>query len=116
MQVQVNTDNHIQGRDRLVRQVEAEVEGAMARFADQITRIEVHLHDENGHKGGDRDKRCLMEARLSGHSPVAVSCESGSLEEAIGGAAAKLEKSLDHLMDKLHHHKGNTSYGGDQKI
>ena len=116
MQVQVNTDNHIHGREALIQRVASEVEGTLARFADQITRVEVHLNDANGHKGGDHDKRCLMEARLAGHQPVAVSCEAGNLDAAIDGAAGKLEKSLDHILGKLHHHKGLTSFGGDQKI
>jgi ribosome-associated translation inhibitor RaiA len=116
MQVQVHTDNHIKGGEALSRRVETEVEGNLSRFAEQITRVEVHLNDTNGHKGGDHDKRCLMEARLAGHQPVAVSCEAASLDEAIDGAAEKLEKSLDHLLGKLHGHKGRTSFGGDQVI
>jgi len=116
MLVQVNTDNHIKGGEELARRVEAEVEGTLVRFGEQITRVEVHLHDENGPKGGDRDLRCLMEARVAGHQPVAVSCAAASLDDAVAGAVDKLEKALDHLFDKLTNHKGRTSFGGDQAI
>ena len=115
MLVQVKTDNHIHGTDNLTSQVEAEVGGAVGRFGDQITRVEVYIQDLNAHKGGI-DKRCLMEARIAGHQPVAVSHEAGAVEEAISGAAEKLERSLDHTLGRLHHHKGNTSMGGDQEI
>ena len=115
MQVQVNTDNHIKGDDALSRLVEAEVDGSIGRFGEQITRVEVHLNDLNGHKAGI-DKRCMMEARIAGHQPVAVSHEAGTLEEAISGAAEKLERTLDRTLGKLGNHKGRTSFGGDQAL
>jgi len=66
MQIQVNTDNHIKGRADVVRLVHSCVEGAVGRFADRITRVEVHLSDTNSHKSGGADKRCVLEARLAG--------------------------------------------------
>src|SRR3954451_2155906 len=112
MQVEVNTDNHITGSDELSRQVEAEVEGALGRFGDQIIRVIVQLNDTNSHKSGDRDKRCLMEARIAGHQPVAVSHEAATLEGAIGVTAEKLERSLDSILGKLGEKKGRTPFGG----
>ena len=116
MQVQVNTDNNIDGRDEFIRRVEAEVEGTLGRFGDQITRVEVHLSDVNAAKSGGDDKRCLMEARLAGRQPVAVSHEAATLEEAVDGAADKMKRSLDSTLGRLGGHKGQTSYGGDQTI
>ncbi len=116
MLIQVNTDNHIVGGEALTSQVEAVVEGSLGRFTEQITRVEVHLHDNNSHKQGDHDKHCRMEARIAGHQPVSVSHESATLEEAIDAAAEKLERALDSLFGKLGHKKGRTSYGGDQTI
>jgi ribosome-associated translation inhibitor RaiA len=115
MLVQVFTDDHIKGTEKLNGQVEAEVGGVIGRYGEQITRVEVYLSDLNAKKGGI-DKRCLMEARIAGHQPLAVSHEAATLDEAITGAAEKLERSLDHTLGKLGHHKGNTSMGGDQKI
>jgi ribosome-associated translation inhibitor RaiA len=116
MHVEINTDNHIEANDDLFRQVEAEVDGAVSRFGDQIIRVIVQLNDTNAHKAGDHDKRCLMEARIAGHQPVAVSHEAATLEGAISATAEKLERSLDHILGKLGHKKGRTSYGGDQTI
>jgi ribosome-associated translation inhibitor RaiA len=115
MQVLVHTDNHIKGSDELSTRVEATVEGALERFGPQVIRVEVHLHDLNGHKHGI-DKRCVMEARLAGHQPLAVSHDAASLDDAIAGAADKLEKSLDHTLGRLDHKKGRTPLGGDQTI
>src|SRR3954452_1353579 len=116
MYVEVNTDNHIAGSDDLSSQVTNEVQAALERFGDQIIRVIVQLNDTNSHKSGSRDKRCLMEARIAGHQPVAVSHEAASLDEAINAAAEKLERSLDHIFGKLGHKKGRMSHGGDQTI
>ena len=116
MQVQVNTDSNIDGREELIRRVEAEVEGTLGQYTDQITRVEVHLSDVNAAKSGGDDKRCLMEARLAGRQPVAVSHEAATLEEAVDGAADKMKRSLDSTLGRLGGHKGQTSYGGDQTI
>jgi hypothetical protein len=68
MQVQLNTNRQITVDDQLAHQVETAVESALSRFADQITRVEVHLSDENRHRDGD-DTRCMLEARLSRQAP-----------------------------------------------
>ncbi len=70
----------------------------------------------NAHKGGINGKRCMMEARLSGHQPIAVSHEAATIDEAIDASADELERALDHLLDRLGHKKGLTSMGGDQTI
>jgi ribosome-associated translation inhibitor RaiA len=102
MKIQINSDNHITGREALVEQAEATVTSALGHLAEQITRVEVHLSDENGEKTGGRDKRCMMEARLEGHQPIAVTDEADSLDEAIAGAADKLKRSLDHTLGRVH--------------
>ena len=115
MFVNVHTDNHIKGSDDLTRRVEDEVVGALGRFGEQIVTVEVHLNDVNSHKHGV-DKRCLMEARLAGLQPIAATHMAETLDEAIEGAAEKLERAIDHTVDKLSQHKGRTSFGGDQEI
>lgn len=116
MQIQVSTDNHITGHRALIDQVTTEVEQTLERFADQITHVEVHLHDENGPKHGSNDKKCLIEARLAGHQPLVASHEAETIEEAVSGASTKIEQILEHLLDKIGHKKGRTSFGGDQTI
>jgi ribosome-associated translation inhibitor RaiA len=101
MKIQINTDSHITGREALAQQAEATVTSALGHLAEHITRVEVHLSDQNGNKTGGRDKRCMMEARLEGHQPIAVTDESDSLDEAIAGAAHKLKQSLDHTLSRL---------------
>jgi len=101
MKIQINTDNHIPGREALAHQAEATVESALGHLAEHITRVEVHLSDENGDKAGKNDKRCLMEARIEGHQPISVTHEAETIDEAIDGAADRLRRSLDHTLARL---------------
>jgi ribosome-associated translation inhibitor RaiA len=105
MQVQVNTDDHIEGREELVAQVEATVSSSLRRFSARITRLEIHLSDENGDKNGQNDKRCMMEARLKGRQPTAVTCQAATLDQAIAGAADKLKRSLESTLERLRGHR-----------
>ena len=104
MQVQVNTDNSVSGSEALTRQVEGVVEDSLGRFGGRITRVEVHLSDENGPKGGDDDNRCMMEARLQCLQPISVSHAAATLDQALDGAAQKLQRSLDSTLGKLSRH------------
>lgn len=101
MQIQVNTDRHITGRESLADHVKTVVQDQLGRFADHITRVEVHLSDANSHKSSANDKRCLMEARLAGRQPIAVSGTADNLRQAIDGAAQKLRRALDTTLGKL---------------
>jgi ribosome-associated translation inhibitor RaiA len=114
MRVQLNTDRHIAAHDELAHQVETVMESTVGRFADQITRVEVRLSDENSHKGGGDDKRCLLEARLAGLQPMAVSHQAATLPQAIDGAAEKLARALESTLGRLGHQKGRPSSGGHQ--
>jgi ribosome-associated translation inhibitor RaiA len=113
MLVHLTTDNHIQGREQLVLEVESAVEAALDRFAPQIMRLEVHLSDENGHKSGEDDKQCTLEARLAGLPPVAVTATGANLEQALDGALDKLVSLLEHKLGRLNERKGRTSFGGE---
>jgi ribosome-associated translation inhibitor RaiA len=99
MQIQINSDHHITGSPELAGHVQALVRDTLDRFSDRITRVEVHLNDLNGVKGGP-DKRCLMEARLGGLGPIAVNHEAETLDLAINGAMEKLERAIEHKLGK----------------
>ena len=109
MQVQVNTDHNIEGREKLVRWIETQINSTLERFSDQVTRIEVHLSDDNAGKSGKSDKRCLIEARLAGRKPEAVSHHGSTLDEAFHGAEKKLRSFLDSALGRLGDHKGGAS-------
>jgi len=101
MQVQINTDHSIAGREGLATHVNEVVKNALKRFRDRVTRVEVHLGDETGQKSGKIEKRCVMEARLQGRPPVAVTHHAASLHQAIEGAAEKLAKLVESTIGRL---------------
>ncbi len=100
MQVQVNHDDHVTGREDMEREIAQMLEGELDRYADHITRVEVHLSDVNAEKLADDDKRCLIEARVSGHGQLTASHQTGDMRAAIDGALDKLLRVLDSSLGK----------------
>lgn len=95
MQILVSTDSHIEGSAKLTHYVETIVQQAIGHLGDRITRVAVYLSDENSsQKSGDDDKRCVIEARLGGLRPITVSHVGSTVDQALGGAADKLEETL----------------------
>lgn len=103
MLVQVNTDGSVD-HGAIASQAEATVEAALSRFGERITRVEVHLSDSNSHKAGADDKRCMMEARIAGRAPVAVSHNAPAFGPAISGAAEKLRRALESALGRAGQH------------
>lgn len=109
MQIQVNMSNVVGVRDELIQGIEAEFESTLARFSERITRLEVHIGDENTAGPGNPDKRCLLEARPAGDRPVAVSHHAATVGDACSGAARKLVALLDSRHGRSDHSKGGDS-------
>ena len=95
MQIDVMTDSHIEGPEKLITYVQGHVEAALERFSARITRVEVHLSDESGGRTTGADIRCLIEARPAGRTPVTVTDDSGSVDAALTGAIQRLTHLLD---------------------
>lgn len=116
MLIQVNTDNHIQGSEKLTNYVQAVMQDSLSRFAERVTRVEVHLHDNNSHaKSSDNDKHCGIEVRIAGLEPMNVSHQAGEIDQAIDGASEKLVTLLDRHLGKLSQTKGRVSHAGPQE-
>jgi len=104
MNIQVNTDHNIEGSAELNSYIETNLSTVFERFKVAITRIEVHLSDENAGKAGANDKRCLLEARVSHHQPIVVSHHADTIHIAIDAASDKLLRALDSMAGKLTNH------------
>ena len=104
MQIQFNTDSTIEGHERLQTYFTEELEKSLSRFDDKITRVEVHLGDENKDKFGIDDKRCLIEVRLAGLSPMAVTHNADTIEKAFSGATDKIKRVLSTTFEKMKNH------------
>ncbi len=107
MQVQINTANSVDGREALVQSIERDVRSRLSRFESRLTRVEVHVGDDNGERTEGDDKRCVIEARPAGLDPVTVTEQAGSIDQATSGALQKLSSALDRTFGKLTDRKGH---------
>ena len=105
MQIQVHTDHNLVGGEKFIAFVKTTVEGSLAYLSARISSVEVHVSDENGAKSNDADKRCMMEARVEGHNPIAVTSHAKSVDEALDSALDKLSRSLDSTLGRIHHNR-----------
>jgi len=104
LQIQINSPR---GGEALANTITGMLEDALGRFSSHVTRLEVHLSDENGKKGGKDDKRCVLEARMEGRKPVAVVENAATVKQAVQGAMDKLVRMLDSTVGKQHEHRRN---------
>jgi ribosome-associated translation inhibitor RaiA len=104
MIIQFNTDNNISGSERLNNYFTTTLTESLSRFSNQITRLEVHLTDENSNKEGQNDKRCMLEARVEGLQPIAVTGHANEIEQAVKSAIDKLKSSLDTVIGRMRNH------------
>lgn len=95
--IQVSSDKGVVVDRELTLFVKAELRRALSNFADRLTRIEVHLSDVSSNNPSlpDTDKRCLLEARPAGQKPVSVSDKAATVEQAVRGAAGKMQRRLE---------------------
>ncbi|MDT8393226.1 MAG: HPF/RaiA family ribosome-associated protein [Bacteroidales bacterium] len=104
MQIQFNTDKNVTGSEEFIASVTSLISEKLSRFSQQITRVEVHLSDEDGHKDGFKDKRCMLEARLAGMKPIAVTGHANTHEKAIDDAIDKVKVALEKITGRLKDH------------
>lgn len=101
MKIQINTDKNIEGHERLEAYFSGELNKALARFEDKVTRIEVHFGDENGEKFSLNDKKCVIEVRPVKLQPITATEHADTLEKAFSGALSKVKKSLTTTFEKM---------------
>lgn len=104
MIIQFNTDKTINGNERDQSYFTTMIAEGLKNYESHITRIESHLSDENGKKEGQKDMRCLLEARIEGKQPVAVSCQANTVELAVSGAVDKLTALLETTIGRMQNH------------
>lgn len=103
MQIQINSDGSVDTDAQATERLEATLRGDLERFGERLTRVEMHLSDVNGDKGGV-DTRCVLEARVAGKPPVAVDEQAEDVYGAVRGALAKLVRVLDSQFDRERGH------------
>ena len=101
MIIQIKTDRNITDSEKLTAYFNSTISEALTRYSEKISRLEVHLTDENSHKEGLNDKRCMLEVRIEGMHPIAVKSLADTIENALNGALHKLDAKLQTIFGKL---------------
>lgn len=104
MHIQINPADGIEVSEAFAAHIHKALETVEKRFGDRLTRVEAHLKDLNGPKGGV-DKHCMLEARPRGLDPVTAEANATDAYDVVREAAGKLEKVLDKRLGKLAAHK-----------
>jgi hypothetical protein len=107
MDIQINTANNLAGRQATTERLEALVTERLSRFEDRLTRVELHVGDENGERNNGADIRCQIEARPAGLDPVSVTDQSDTIDQAASGALGKLTTALERTFGKMTNRKGH---------
>ena len=101
MQIHVHTDHNIDGHEALAHWISGVVEQSLTGVSDRITRVEAHLRDENSDKkAGPNGMRCMLEAKLEGRPPLAVTDHADTIHNAVIAASGKLARLIDHTLDR----------------
>jgi len=101
MKILINTDNNLKITQEISDFYKGMLAGELSRFEEQITRIEVHLSNEDANNRGENNVRCMLEARLEGMEPKAVTAHADNPEQAASEAIEKLKSSLDSTIGRL---------------
>jgi hypothetical protein len=104
MTIQINTDKTITGEKRSCDFFTSQIDEALQRFEPHITRIEMHLKDENGNKDGFNNITCLLEARLDGRQPIAITNQADTIDLAVTGAIDKIKIAIQTILGKMQKH------------
>lgn len=102
MNIRVNTDSHITGKEDFLQKYAAELDKKIERFSEYITTVEIFFADENKGKSGTDDKKCTIEVRLKNNAPEAVSHNASTIALAFNGAVDKVRSLLDTKVGKMH--------------
>ncbi|MGM5470328.1 HPF/RaiA family ribosome-associated protein [Flavobacteriaceae bacterium LMO-SS05] len=104
MTIQINTDKTLNGEKRSCDFFSSQISEALHRFEPHITRIEVHLKDESGSTDGFNDISCLLEARIEGRKPIAITSQANTMDSAVTSAIDKIKASIERILGKIKKH------------
>ena len=107
MLVQINSDNNINAGAGYIADIEATLREGLDRYADRLTRVELHLRDLNAASNVGDDKQCTLEVRPNGLGPLTVTHAAATVPLAISGATDKVLVALERTFGKLTSRKGH---------
>ena len=77
----------------------AQVVRALTKFGSRITRVDVHVADLNGPRGGD-DKHCAVTVSISGKPALVGTDRNADINDAITMAIHRVERRVRRALAK----------------
>tara|TARA_R110002049_G_scaffold248695_11_gene423200 strand:- start:11900 stop:12088 length:189 start_codon:yes stop_codon:yes gene_type:complete len=62
------------------------------------------LKDENGKKDGFNNISCLLEARLEGRQPIAITSQANTIDLAVTSAIDKIKTAIETILGRIQIH------------
>jgi ribosome-associated translation inhibitor RaiA len=107
MQIHLHSDSHSDGSQAMTEHVEDVVNGALGRFGERVTRVEVHLSDADGPtSSGAGSVHCALQAHVTGHETLFVTERADNAHRAIDAGVRKLKRAVGASIarqDPRHH-------------
>lgn len=92
MQIQVVADRLTDGNEKLQQKIGEVICCALGRLREWLPRVAVDSNSETGDQGfGELDKRGVILVRAAGLRPITVSHQRAVADQALSGAADRLE-------------------------
>ncbi len=104
MIIQLHADRSLSIHKEYASKLSSVISRELNHFGELLTRVELHLADENAQRKTKEDKKCTIEAKLKGKHPIAATNHAGTYDHAVTGAILKLKASLNTIVGKMQNH------------
>jgi ribosome-associated translation inhibitor RaiA len=116
MNIQINTGHNIQSNEALIAKFSSTIKSALSKISNHITKVVIHLKDEDGDKKGKNDKRCMIEAHLKGRQPIVVTDYADTLNQALNGAIHKLISMIESIRGRQRNQRNHITEQSEPKL
>jgi putative sigma-54 modulation protein len=99
MTTDIHLSSGIDDTPELREHIERRLGFALGRFGDKVTRVSVHLVDQNGPKGGV-DIRCKIQVHLHPHGTLLIEQDEANPEHAVEVASIRLGQAIRRELDR----------------
>lgn len=107
MLIQLNSNHHIKISSADAEEMEQAIRDRLGRFADWLTRVEVHLSNQDGSKSDETDARCSLEVRPEGRDPVITTADAPDQLASVNAALRSMMTVLERERGRLTSRKGH---------
>jgi len=101
MTIQLNTDKNVSGHNAFGIKLDSLLSEELSRLIECITSFKAQLSDESSFKDGVNDKKYLLEARVEGRQPIAITGLGSTYDLAINTAIDKLTTCLYTILEHI---------------